>query len=112
TSGTVLRGRRDLQDQIGAATGRTVALHPTGDFFNQAALDQLPVIIDTWSADVPYPADFLEHIARSGAQFNDLHVDDQAVDAALDRGRSALRFEDATAAYKAAVPWLAGHARR
>jgi len=103
TSGTVLRVARDLQDQISLATGRTVNLHPTGDFFNQAALDQLPVIIDTWSADVPHPADFLEHMLRSGAQFNDLHVDDPAVEAALDRGRVAPRLDDALAAYQAAV---------
>jgi peptide/nickel transport system substrate-binding protein len=100
TNATVQRVARDLQDQIAVATGRTVTLHPTGDFFNRAALDQLPVMIDTWSVDVPHPADMLEHLLRSGAQFNNLHIDDQAVDAALDQGRTALTFDAAAAAYQ------------
>src|SRR5207302_1885033 len=37
TNSTVGRVATDLQDQLSAATGRTVVLHPTGDFFNQAA---------------------------------------------------------------------------
>ncbi|TMG27758.1 MAG: hypothetical protein E6H93_14110, partial [Chloroflexi bacterium] len=56
TNATVGRVATDLQDQISTATGRTVVLHPTGDFFNQAALDKLPFFIDTWSADIPYPS--------------------------------------------------------
>ena len=103
TNPTVSRVARDLQDQVATATGRSVTLHPTGDFFNRAALDQLPLMIDTWTADVPYPADFLEHLLRSGAQFNNLHVDVPAIDGALDRGRAAPRFEDALTAYEDAV---------
>jgi oligopeptide transport system substrate-binding protein len=111
TNSTVGRVARDLQDQIATATGRTVILHPTGDFFNEAAADQLPVLIDTWSADIPYPSDILEHILRSGAQFNNLHVDLPAVDGALDHGRAAPRFEDALAAYQSAEQFVLEDAR-
>lgn len=111
TNATVSRVARDLRDQIATATGRTVTLHPTGDFFNRAALDELPVMIDTWSADVPHPADFLEHILRSGAQFNNLHLGDPAIDGALDGGRGAVRIEDELAAYQSAVQLVVGDGR-
>ena len=102
TNSTVGRVARELQAQIGDATGRTVALHPLGDFFTQASLDRLPLFIDTWSADVPYPADILESVIRTGAQFNNLRLSDSRVDAALDQGRKASSFDDALAAYQQA----------
>jgi ABC-type transport system substrate-binding protein len=102
TNATVLRVATDLQDQLAAATGRTVVLHPIGDFFNQAALDKLPLFIDTWSADVPYPADVLENVLRANAQFNNLRLFDPQVEAALDEGRSATTWDGAIKAYQQA----------
>jgi len=102
TSATVGRVARDLQDQISTATGRTVNLHPVGDFFNQAALDRLPFFIDTWSADIPYPSDILENVLRANAQFNDLRLFDPDIERALDQGRAALTWEDALKAYQQA----------
>ena len=102
TNSTVGRVATDLQDQLSAATGRTVVLHPTGDFFNQAALDKLSLFIDTWSADVPYPSDVLENVLRSSAQFNNLFFFAPEVDRALDQGRAALGWEDALKAYQQA----------
>jgi ABC-type oligopeptide transport system substrate-binding subunit len=100
TSSTVGRVARELADQITEATGRNVVVHPTGDFFKRLSLDQLPVFIDTWSADVPYPADLFENVIRTNAQFNNLHLEDQQVDAALDQGRAALTPADAIKAYQ------------
>ena len=102
TNSTVGRVATDLQDQISTATGRTVVLHPTGDFFNQAALDKLPFFIDTWSADVPYPSDVLENVLRSNAQFNNLFFFAPEVDRALDQGRAALSWDEALKAYQQA----------
>ena len=102
TNSTVGRVARELQAQIGDATGRTVALHPLGDFFTEASLDRLPLFIDTWSADVPYPADVLENVLRTGAQFNNLRLSDPRVDQALDQGRKATSFDGALAAYQEA----------
>jgi len=102
TNATVGRVATDLQDQLSAATGRTVVLHPTGDFFNQAALDKLPFFIDTWSADVPYPSDVLDTVLRAGSQFNNLRLFDPQVEAALDQGRAALTWDDAIKAYQQA----------
>jgi ABC-type oligopeptide transport system substrate-binding subunit len=102
TNSTVGRVATDLQEQLSAATGRTVVLHPTGDFFNQAALDKLPFFIDTWSADVPYPSDVLENILRANSQFNNLHAFDPGIEGALDQGRAALTWEDALKAYQQA----------
>ena len=102
TNSTVGRVARDLQDQISSATGRTVNLHPTGDFFNRAALDQLPVFIDTWSADFPYASDVLDNLLASNAQFNNLHLSDSRIDAALGQARSALTWDDALKAYQIA----------
>ncbi len=102
TNSTVGRLATDLQDQISAATGRTVNLHPTGDFFNQASLDKLPFFIDTWSADIPYPSDFLENVIRGDGQFDNLHLADVGIDHALDQGRAALTWTDALKAYQQA----------
>lgn len=102
TGATVGRIARELQDQLQEATGRTIVLHPTGDFFKRASLDQLPVLIDTWSADIPHPADILENVLRSRAQFNDLHLEDPRVDAALDDARSAPDFDTAMKSYQRA----------
>jgi oligopeptide transport system substrate-binding protein len=102
TSATEGRVATDLQDQLSAATGRTVVLHPTGDFFNQVALDKLPLFIDTWSADVPYPSDFLENVIRANSQFNNLRLFDPEVERALDQGRAALTWEEALKAYQLA----------
>jgi len=102
TNSTVGRVARDLQDQIFSATGRTVNLHPTGDFFNRAALDQLPLIIDTWSADFPYPSDVLDNLLASNAQFNNLHLSDPRIDAALASGKAAPNWDDAIKAYRQA----------
>jgi peptide/nickel transport system substrate-binding protein len=102
TNGAVGRVARDLQAQLGDATGRMVVLHPLGDFFTQASLDRLPLFIDTWSADVPYPADILENVLRSGGQFNNLRLSDPRVDGALDQGRGATSFDQALAAYQQA----------
>jgi ABC-type oligopeptide transport system substrate-binding subunit len=102
TNATVGRVATDLQDQLSAATGRTVVLHPTGDFFNQAALDKLPFFIDTWSADVPYPSDFLENVLRASSQFNNLRLFDSDMEHALDQGRAALTWDDAIKAYQLA----------
>ncbi len=102
TSSTVGRVATDLQDQLSTATGRTVVLHPTGDFFNQAALDKLPFFIDTWSADVPYPSDFLENVLRANSQFNNLRLFDNGLEQALDQGRAALTWDDAIKAYQLA----------
>jgi oligopeptide transport system substrate-binding protein len=102
TNATVGRVATDLQDQLSAATGRTVVLHPTGDFFNQAALDKLPFFIDTWTADVPYPSDVLENVLRANSQFNNLRIFDPGIEGALDQGRAALTWEDALKAYQQA----------
>lgn len=102
TNSTEGRIARDLQDQIGTATGRTIDLHPTGDFFNEVSLDRLPFFIDTWSADIPFPEDFLENVIRGHGQFNDLALDDVQIDHALDLGRSALSWDDAIRAYQQA----------
>src|SRR2546421_526181 len=95
-------GAPDLQDQISSATGRSVVLHPIGDFFNQAALDKLPFFIDTWSADVPYPSDILENVLRANAQFNNLRLFDPEIERGLDQGRAAASWEAALAAYQQA----------
>ncbi|MEA2668697.1 MAG: oligopeptide transport system substrate-binding protein [Chloroflexota bacterium] len=102
TNSTVGRVGRDLQDQLMTATGRTVNLHPIGDFFRRASLDELPVFIDTWAADYPYPSDVLENLLRSNAQFNNVAVSDPQVDAALDQGKVALTFDSALRAYQQA----------
>lgn len=102
TNATEGRVANDLQDQLTTATGRTVNLHPTGDFFNQAALDKLPFFVDTWSADIPYPADFLENVIRAGSQFDNLAVNDVDIERALNQGRSALTWDDAMKAYQQA----------
>ena len=102
TNSTVGRVAKDLQDQISTATGRTVNLHPTGDFFNQAALDQLPVFIDTWSADFPYASDVLDNLLASNAQFNNLHLSDPRIDAALGAAKAATTWDDAIKAYQQA----------
>jgi ABC-type oligopeptide transport system substrate-binding subunit len=102
TNSTVGRVARDLQDQIASATGRTVNLHPTGDFFNRAALDQLPLFIDTWSADFPYPSDVLDNLLASNAQFNNLRLTDSQVDAVLATARSATSWDAAIKAYQQA----------
>ena len=102
TNATVGRVATDLQDQISAATGRTVNLHPVGDFFNQAALDKLPFFIDTWSADIPYPSDILENVLRANGQFNNLRLFDPQIEAALDQGRAAITWEDALKNYQQA----------
>ncbi|TME48519.1 MAG: ABC transporter substrate-binding protein [Chloroflexi bacterium] len=102
TSSTEGRVANDLQDQIGTATGRTVNLHPTGDFFNQAALDKLPFFIDTWSADIPFPSDFLENVIRANSQFNNLRLFDTQIERALNQGRTALTWDDALKAYQQA----------
>jgi len=102
TNATVGRVATDLQDQISTATGRTVVLHPTGDFFNQAALDKLPFFIDTWSADIPYPSDILENVIRANSQFNNLRLFDPAIESALDQGRAATTWDDALKAYQQA----------
>jgi oligopeptide transport system substrate-binding protein len=102
TNSTVARVARDLQDQISSATGRTVNLHPTGDFFNRAALDQLPVFIDTWSADFPYASDVLDNLLASNAQFNNLHLSDPRIDAALAAATAAPAWDDAIKAYQQA----------
>ncbi|MDQ6714281.1 MAG: ABC transporter substrate-binding protein [Candidatus Dormibacteraeota bacterium] len=102
TNSTVGRVARDLQDQISSATGRTVNLHPTGDFFNRASLDQLPLIIDTWSADFPYASDVLDNLLASNAQFNNLRVGDPEIDAALGKARAALTWDDAIKEYQKA----------
>jgi len=99
---TVGRGATDLQDQLGTATGRTVVLHPTGDFFNQGALDKLPFFIDTWSADIPFPSDILENILRANSQFNNLRLFDPDIERALDQGRGAPSWDDALKAYQQA----------
>jgi len=102
TNATVGRVAADLQDQLSSATGRSVVLHPTGDFFNQAALDKLPFFIDTWSADVPYPSDILENILRANAQFNNLRLFDPEIERALDQGRAAASWDAALTAYQQA----------
>jgi len=102
TNSTVGRVGRDLQDQLSTATERTVNLHPVGDFFNRASQDQLPVFIDTWTADYPYPSDVLENLLRTGAQFNNLRLSDPQVDAALDQGKKAESFDAAMKAYQQA----------
>jgi ABC-type oligopeptide transport system substrate-binding subunit len=102
TNSTVGRVARDLQDQISSATGRTVNLHPTGDFFNRAALDQLPLFIDTWSADFPYPSDVLDNLLAANAQFNNLHLTDPRVDADLAAAKTVTTWEVAIKAYQQA----------
>jgi ABC-type oligopeptide transport system substrate-binding subunit len=102
TNSTVGRVATDLQDQISTATGRTLNLHPTGDFFYQAALDQLPVFIDTWSADFPYASDVLDNLLASNAQFNNLRLSDPRIDAALATGKAATTWDDAIKAYQQA----------
>ena len=102
TNSTVGRVGRDLQDQLMTATGRTVNLHPVGDFFRRASLDELPLFIDTWTADYPYPSDVLENLLRSNAQFNSVGISDPQLDAALDQGKNALTFEAAISAYQQA----------
>jgi ABC-type oligopeptide transport system substrate-binding subunit len=103
TNSTVGRVAADLRDQLSIATGRSVVLHPTGDFFNQASLDRLPFFIDTWSADIPYPSDMLENILRANAQFNNLRLMDPAIEQALDQGRQAVSWDSALAAYQRAI---------
>jgi ABC-type oligopeptide transport system substrate-binding subunit len=100
TNATVGRVAADLQDQLSAATGRTVVLHPVGDFFYQAALDKLPFFIDTWSADVPYPSDVLDTILRANSQFNNMRLFDPEIEHGLDQGRAALTWEDALKSYQ------------
>src|SRR5207248_1067429 len=102
TNATVGRVAADLQDQLSNATGRSVVLHPTGDFFNQAALDKLPFFIDTWSADVPYPSDILETVLRANGQFNNLRLFDPEIERALDQGRAAASWDAALSAYRQA----------
>jgi ABC-type oligopeptide transport system substrate-binding subunit len=102
TNSTVGRVATDLQDQLSIATGRTVVLYPTGDFFNQGALDKLPFFIDTWSADIPFPSDILENILRANSQFNNLRVFDPEIERALDQGRAATSWDDALKAYQQA----------
>ncbi|TMC27067.1 MAG: hypothetical protein E6J32_10990, partial [Chloroflexi bacterium] len=102
TNSTVGRVATDLQDQLGTATGRSVVLHPTGDFFNQAALDKLPFFIDTWNADIPFPSDILENVLRANSQFNNLRLVDPALERALDQGRTAPSWDDALKAYQQA----------
>ena len=102
TNSTVGRVGLDLQDQLMTVTGRTVNLHPIGDFFRRASLDELPLFIDTWTADYPYPSDVLENLLRSNAQFNNVAISDPQVDAALDQGKNALTFESAIKAYQQA----------
>ncbi|HYM50537.1 MAG TPA: ABC transporter substrate-binding protein [Candidatus Limnocylindrales bacterium] len=111
TNATVGRVARDLQDQIAKATARTVSLHPLGDFFNQASQDLLPVMIDTWSADLPHPADILDHILRGGAQFNNLHIDDPAINEALDRADTALTLDAALSADQRAEQFVVDDGR-
>ena len=103
TNATVGRVAADLQDQLSSATGRSVVLHPIGDFFNQAALDKLPLFIDTWSADVPYPSDILENVLGANAQFNNLRAFDPEIERALDQGRAAVSWDPALKAYQTAV---------
>ena len=102
TNATVGRVATDLQDQLSIGTGRTVVLHPTGDFFNQAALDKLPLFIDTWSADIPFPSDILENVLRANSQFNNLRVFDPDIERALDQGRAAPSWDEALKAYQQA----------
>jgi oligopeptide transport system substrate-binding protein len=102
TNSTEGRVANDLQDQIGTATARTVNLHPTGDFFNQAALDKLPFFIDTWSADIPFPSDFLENVIRANSQFNNLRLFDPDIERLLNQGRAAPTWDDALTAYQQA----------
>jgi oligopeptide transport system substrate-binding protein len=102
TNATVGRVARDLQDQINSATGRTVNLHPTGDFFNRASLDQLPLFIDTWSADFPYPSDVLDNLLASNAQFNNLRLSDPRIDTALASGKAAPTWDAAIKSYQQA----------
>ena len=102
TNSTVGRVARDLQDQISSATGRVVNLHPTGDFFNRAALDQLPLFIDTWSADFPYPSDVLDNLLASNSQFNNLRLTDPQVDADLAAAKAVTVWEAAIRAYQQA----------
>jgi len=102
TNSTVGRVARDLQDQISSATGRTVNLHPTGDFFNRAALDQLPVFIDTWSADFPYASDVLDNLLGFNSQFNNLHLTDSRIEIALAQAKAAPNWDDAIKAYQGA----------
>jgi ABC-type oligopeptide transport system substrate-binding subunit len=102
TSSTVGRVARELADQIREATGRNVVVHPTGDFFKRLSLDQLPLFIDTWNLDVPYPGDLFENVIRTNAQFNNLHLEDAQVDATLDQARAALTYAEAISAYQAA----------
>jgi ABC-type oligopeptide transport system substrate-binding subunit len=102
TNSTVGRVAKDLQDQISSATGRTVNLHPTGDFFYRASLDQLPVFIDTWSADFPFASDVLDNLLASNAQFNNLRLSDPRIDAALAQAKAAPSWDDAIKAYQAA----------
>ena len=102
TNSTVGRVATDLQDELATATGRSVNLHPTGDFFNQASLDKLPFFIDTWSADIPYPSDFLENVIRANGQFNNLRLFDPQIERFLDQGRAAGGWDDALKAYQQA----------
>jgi oligopeptide transport system substrate-binding protein len=102
TNSTVGRVARDLQDQISSATGRTVNLHPTSDFFNRAALDQLPVFIDTWSADFPYASDVVDNLLASNAQFNNLRLSDPRIDAAVAAAKAAPNWDDAIKGYQIA----------
>jgi ABC-type oligopeptide transport system substrate-binding subunit len=99
---TTGRVARDLQDQLASATGRTVTLHPMGDFSSQASRDRLPFFIDAWTTDVPHPADLLENVLRSDAQFNNLQVQDKRMVAALDEGLAAVTFDDGIRGYQTA----------
>ncbi len=102
TNSTVGRVAKDLQDQISSATGRTVNLHPTGDFFNRASLDQLPLFIDTWSADFPFPSDVLDNLLASNAQFNNLRLSDPRIDGYLAAAKAQPNWDDAIKTYQQA----------
>jgi len=103
---TTGRVARELQDELQDATGRTVVLHPAGDFVIRAAFDQFPVLLDSWTADVPHPADILENVLRGRGQFNNLHLQEPGVDTALDQARAALTLDDALKAYRRAVEFV------
>jgi len=111
TGSTMGRVARELQEQLQQATGRSIVLHPTADFFRRASLGDFALLIDTWSADVPHPADVLENVLRGGAQFNDLQLADPRVDAALDEARATVTFDEAMKAYRRAEEIVLSEAR-
>ena len=102
TGQTTGRVGRDLQDQLASTTGRSVALHPIGDFSAEASLDRLPFFIDGWTADVPHPADVLENVLRRNAQFNNLQLQDAQIEMALDQGLRAPTFDEGISGYQTA----------